>query len=106
LGSYDEIIIGELNCFGIKTIKDLDNLIESENILQYYDNTINYSDLGFLRDAMIFKDIDHYFDKCWKGHWIAETSDCLLWGRKYGIKKIEKVISKHKITADDEDYLK
>lgn len=94
-GSSDEIIISELNCFGIKTIEGLDNLINSEDILQYYDDTIDYSEMGFLRDLMIFKDIDRYFDNCWKNDWKADMSDCSLWKKKYGNKKIEKVIAKH-----------
>lgn len=77
-GSCDEKIIEELRNFGIKSILDIDELIERidkdkmHSLLEFYSN--DKSTIGFLRDIMIIDNPDKYFS-LWKDNWILGPED-------------------------------
>ncbi|ALR29425.1 hypothetical protein ATE47_02245 [Chryseobacterium sp. IHB B 17019] len=65
----EEIVIQELNDFGISTIKELDDIIPeklSEKLKQY---KVLTNLLGILRDVMLINDYKKYFKNCYKDKW-------------------------------------
>jgi putative GTP pyrophosphokinase len=83
------ILIEELNGMGIKTLKDLDDIIPSDFIEKHnkiaidpdYDNNF----LGIVRDILIIKFKELYFKEVWKKSWSwieIPTADLY---REYGI---------------------
>ncbi len=75
LNGDDKEIIDELSAFGIKKLKDLDEII-SEKILYATKHTLregNY--LGLLRDIMILHDTKKYFEEAWQKSWEVMATD-------------------------------
>lgn len=64
-------VVSELSNFGIKSLKDLDVLITPEFFEQSRDVNIKTTDLGLLRDIMMYEDFDRYFKHSWQAHWHA-----------------------------------
>ncbi|WP_051623594.1 GTP pyrophosphokinase [Clostridium hydrogeniformans] len=65
ISTVEEAIINELRDFGIKTLDQLDSMLEKYTLNEIEHE--NYS--GLLRDHMIVNDIEKYFSKCWNRHW-------------------------------------
>lgn len=65
-------VLGELNSFGIKTLKDI-NLLLTDDFFEAYHKyrSGEDTDAGFLRDIMMFKNFNLYFEKCWQNAWNA-----------------------------------
>lgn len=72
--NYDDVIIEELQLFGIKNLKDLENIIPP-NINQYikkiFDKNQIGNFLGILRDFMIITNPEKYFEFSWRNKWEA-----------------------------------
>lgn len=94
-----EIMIRELNMFGVADLKQLDDLIEK--ITSKYPAIKSNSMLGFLRAIMMLDDIDKYF-KCvfigqhkpWQGIRPSMLENLL---QKYEQPEIDKILNKYKI---------
>ena len=71
---YEKKVLEEMRIFGIKTLKDLDDIIPAdlvEKVLLYelsQENLrVNYA--GLLRYIMMIVDIEKYFSQCWQNNW-------------------------------------
>lgn len=65
-------VIEELENFGITDLKTLDKLINEK--LELLNNVKIQTEIGFLRDIMLFTDINKYFEKSWplsKSKWVG-----------------------------------
>lgn len=83
-------VIDELHDFGVGTLQDLAPLLSKDflNALKAAGGTT--SQVGFLRKAMIYADIDKYFSEAWKSHWVgmsASTAEMIR--NKWGKEKLE-----------------
>lgn len=68
----DDVILKELDDFGIKNLKDLNDIIPADiddSYRQLPNANENNSFLGLLRDLMILKDAEQYFNKAWNENW-------------------------------------
>lgn len=96
LGKTDKLFL-ELRNFGIRTLAELDRIL-SPAFLEAVTRTDSYraTDLGVLRDAMMYADIEKYFGRCWNGHWNGtdEASIDLL-SSKYGRETVLKILNKY-----------
>ncbi|MDX8399442.1 MAG: hypothetical protein R8K20_04265, partial [Gallionellaceae bacterium] len=94
-------VIDELKDFGISTLDKLDALYSDEIINKF--SSMNSNSYSFLRDAMMFQDIDRYFADAWNGHWGGMEYDdgykALL--DKYGREKVSMVLNKYNIDSYD-----
>jgi hypothetical protein len=86
-------VIDELHRFGISTLQDLNKLMSPEFLDEMKrtppDTT---SQIGFLRRAMMYSDIDRYFSSAWRGTWnrMLKSSRDML-SHKWGEKKVETI---------------
>ena len=97
-----EVVINELRRFGIKTLYDLEKILSQElfKSLAKYGQSANY--IAFLRDAMMYADIDRYFDLAWRGAWggIDEVAFAIL-SEKYGEDHVRTVLDNYGIDRID-----
>ncbi|MDF2892853.1 MAG: hypothetical protein K0R80_3220 [Clostridia bacterium] len=70
-------LINELNDFGIKTLRDLDNITPKNFIEKIEQHQRNTNFIGCTRDLMMIHDSERYFKDVWKGHWGGLDSDTL-----------------------------
>ena len=107
-------IIDELNEFGIKTIRQLDNIIPedmAEKMIQYQgQEETNF--IGCVRDIMLINNSDKYFGKIWRTKWSGidkGSIDFISYYNEDFITHIEKYqidISNRYVEEDDyeDDY--
>ncbi|WP_127550582.1 GTP pyrophosphokinase family protein [Paenibacillus amylolyticus] len=70
-------IIRELNDFGLKSIYDLDKLIHDAPLVLMTDNFT-----GYLRNVMMYTDMQRYFSEAWNAHWSGlERSEVKMWDK-------------------------
>jgi len=108
-GEYNDykklnIIVGEVKDFGIKKISDLDALITKEFISAYIKHITSTTTIGFLRDILLYSNIDNYFNLSWKKNWTSADSETLrLLEEKYGHTKATNILREYDISIDDTD---
>jgi putative GTP pyrophosphokinase len=102
LESTLNIAVKELKYFGVSTIADFDNLI-SKDYLKKFTEIISKNTLtGFIRDVMMYSDIDQYFEKSWQMSWNitdSKTKDFLI--SRYSINKVKSIFSRHNLYLGD-----
>lgn len=84
----DKEIIGEINRFGLKTIQEFDNIIKKyEDILRGLLHTFENerSSYAFIRNVLIFEDIEKYF-ATYENIWLIQEDDPTIdfLTKKYG----------------------
>ena len=97
----DSGIIDELQDFGAGEIADIDRMLTPEFMaaLPHLEGRPDYR--GVLRHAMVWSDIDQYFQKAWKKRWcIGATWSPDFWARKYGREKVKQILKSTGITRD------
>lgn len=106
-GEVDAVVVDELRNFGIKTVGDFRRLI-AENGERTFSGEATYAYPGVIRDAMMFADIDKYFDDAWAENWRAcEPSTIDRLSEKYPDKDVEALFNTLGIyidSFDDADY--
>jgi ppGpp synthetase/RelA/SpoT-type nucleotidyltranferase len=70
----DNILINELNDFGIKNLKEIEEIINQEYLDYLLDSNRHINITGFLRNVMIIKDAQKYFNICYKDSWNVLSS--------------------------------
>ena len=103
--SVDSRFFDELYAFGIETVSDLLDLFDDEFIEKFKsigdEDTNTY---GIIRDAMMYKDINSYFEVAWPlNKWGATNhAGFNLLASKYG-DLVLKLFKKYEIDVLDED---
>lgn len=96
--SWQEIILEELSNFWISYLKDLDKIIPKDiikNIKSHQKDETNF--LWMLRNFMILKDSDKYFQKCYHQSWSIESlEDEYNFFKAYWL-EVGEMISKYEI---------
>jgi hypothetical protein len=97
---YSDILINELNDMGIKTLKDLEAIIPSDYVDKYnesideIDSSNNF--LSLIRDFLIIKYNELYFEKAWKESWYSIENSAVNLLRKY-ITNIDELIERYNL---------
>lgn len=92
-GALDDLV-PELRDFGIDRLNQLDILFTPDFLKNYDIHGITTNAFGFIRDAMMYADLEKYLNKAWKSRWSgfeAYGLDPLI--RKYGSKVIHTLKS-------------
>jgi putative GTP pyrophosphokinase len=92
----DEDIIDELRVFGIITLSDLDRILSVDlfTSVSKHQEFENY--IGLLRDAMMYADLDRYFDVAWRNSWEGIDDDTIaLLAEKYGKRQVTEILSNY-----------
>lgn len=102
LGLIDTHIINELKRFGVKTIHDLSRIFSKELIELHNTSYSETTDAGLLRDAMIFNDIDKYFEECWPElKWTSMDIETVSFiSEKYGPDKVDEILDHQDIVLE------
>jgi len=88
------ILVEEVKDFGITRLSQLADLLTSEFVEKYDRFIKNTNEGGFIRDILLFANIDKYFKKSWKHHWNGTDSDSVnLIIDKYGREKLDSIES-------------
>ena len=91
-------VIEELGDFSVKTLADLQSILTPEYIEAFEKSQNRRNYIGFLRLAMMYADLDRYFQQSWKKHWSALTHTSRVFlNSKYGEEKIKDTIAKYKL---------
>lgn len=101
-GSRDDIskiLISELENMGIKTLKQLDEIIPSKIkkfSIEYKKRGSNFA--GIIRNILIIHDVDAYFKKAWNRNWTLMDTISINRYKEFGI-NIESYLKKYNITT-------
>jgi putative GTP pyrophosphokinase len=93
------LVTAELREFGISTLQELNHIL-NEQFLRACGKfqKPNMTWLGFLRRAMMFSDLDRYFEKAWEKHWIATDKSMVdFLSEKYSKAKISRIFEANEI---------
>jgi putative GTP pyrophosphokinase len=96
------IAVKELKYFGIDTISDFDELISENYLEKFFKQKSTNTIVGFVRDSMMYSDIDKYFEKAWKTGWNItdpETRDLLV--NRYNFDKIKSIFDSYNLLLGD-----
>jgi putative GTP pyrophosphokinase len=99
-----DVAIDELQRYGITTISALDRLF-SEGVFQRVRSIAKSArtEIGLLRDAMIFADPDKYFETAWKNAWeVLDKNSHVAMVKAFGEKRVNSWLRKYKIEIDSE----
>lgn len=100
-------LIKELRAFGVRTLAALDQLLNPDFLAardNFPDDT-GTTEFGLLRDAMMYKDIDRYFERAHKGKaWgrLDEPTYNMLADR-FGGAKVDQIMSQYDVDLEDQD---
>lgn len=90
-----EEVVEELVSFGYKAIQEIEDDLDSYGIVLREDRSC----IGLLRDLMIIKDCEKYFNVAYNDHWqFTYKSEVEYWKEK-GSENVEKYLSDHRITV-------
>ena len=86
-------VIDELRAFGAEKLSDLDRMLNQKFLNFLKENEGFTSVLGLLRRAMIYSDVDRYFDLAWQQHWrgISDATKELI-KQKYSQAKLRAIL--------------
>jgi hypothetical protein len=94
--SITDVVVRELQEFGVKTIKDLADLA-TDSFVEAHEKYIPYTtQRGFLRELMMYSDLSTYLTKAWNKNWEACSSETFaLLSSKYGTASVNKLFDEH-----------
>jgi putative GTP pyrophosphokinase len=85
-------VIDELDGFGVKTIEGVRGLLSARFLDDFKKVKGQTTQVGLLRKAMMYADIDRYFSQAWHNNWtiMANSSNTLL-RKKWGDEKVQSI---------------
>lgn len=98
---FDDLIIKELELFGVKNLAELDKIIPknfSENLVKAHSLNETATFVGIIRDLMIINDSEKYFKDVWQNNWGRIDNEAINFYRQYGI-DIDEIIDRYKLTV-------
>lgn len=101
----DEDVISELKRFGINSLADLAALFEAALIEQWKNARIPLTYIGILRDAMMYKDVDLYFNRAWMKSWTGWDADTLrLLNARYDVQKVQDIMNRYELEVEEDEW--
>ncbi|MBD5532770.1 MAG: hypothetical protein HDQ98_11350 [Lachnospiraceae bacterium] len=91
-----EKVVEELVKFGYKTIQEIEDDLNSHEIVSERKNTY----IGLLRDLMIIKDCKKYFDVAYNGHWQGTSNSKVKFWKKNGAEDVERFLFDYGIMVE------
>lgn len=85
-------VIDELHRFGVKSLKDVQQLMSGKFLDDLKSMKTKTTEVGLLRKAMMYSDIEKYFREAWQRSWIRMTPSSLaLMNHKWGHQKVASI---------------
>ncbi|MCD6051059.1 MAG: hypothetical protein K0Q55_2462 [Verrucomicrobia bacterium] len=98
------VLIDECARFGLKQIEQLNALVTDDFISAQKKHLRENSDIGFIRDLMMFSDFDKYFAESFKGQWlVADEASVDFLSEKYPREVIGQVFQMNGIYVIDHE---
>ena len=104
----DKEMVNELISFGVSKVHDLYDICNRTFIDSYLERSFGYQNTyGFLRDAMMYYDIDRYFNQSWPvSRWSGTTEESIrLLSEKYGVTVRSHFVSRDMDILEEDEYL-
>jgi putative GTP pyrophosphokinase len=93
-----EVVVKELNQFGATIISDLDALFTAEFFAALKGRVKTTTEIGLFRKAMMYADLDRYFDRSWGEKWREmNASTRRLLEHKYGAPRLGEFLGRFEI---------
>jgi hypothetical protein len=97
-------LLNELSAFGIKTLADLTPLLNDDffEARERHPEREGTNEIGLIRDAMMYADIDRYFETAFNSHWAGlDEASCDMLVSKYGSAKVHGLLARHGLDVID-----
>lgn len=95
-------LVQELAAFGVRGVRDLDALLDDEYLRAAEALAGDRTDVGLVRTAMMWKDIDRYFATAYRGAWqVVEAYSHAVLARRYPESGLEEVCRRYDIELDE-----
>ncbi len=94
-------VVEEVLRFGYRNIQEIDNDLDGkvkDNIEEYLSSKPKSTYIGLLRNLMIIKDANKYFDIAYNGDWKKTSEDTLAFWETCGIENIKMLLEKNNIS--------
>ena len=97
-------LLSELNDYGIKTVEDLQKILNDDFLLAFDShNSEDTTEFGLIRDAMMFENIEKYFELAYKSRWNGiDVEGVNMLNKKYGTDYTRMILDKYKIGVIDD----
>lgn len=99
-GDITDDVVRELRSFGVSTIGDLKSIATRDLIAEIQTNKRIQTRVGFLRDVMMFENLEKYF-LCSPNWGLIGLNDAKMFADKYGAEKIANLFCEHGISVND-----
>ncbi len=96
-----EQVVEELVRFGYKTIQEIDDDINSYK--DFYEEKDTY--IGVLRNLMMIKDCEKYFDVAYQDNWGSISRACVELLRERGARDIDRYLEENGVTFEDDELV-
>ncbi len=91
-----DLAVGELKNFGVNTIADFERLLSDSFLKAMARHVLSTTAVGFFRKAMMYADIDRYFERAWKKRWVGMSPETrTLLTERYGADKVRATLEKY-----------
>lgn len=95
------VLIKELRDYGVVDLRELAELFTDEVIATSRKANAELAVPGLIRDAMLFNDVDKYFDKAWNHNWGAiDAGSYLALTQKYGRRHVDQLFDENDISRE------
>jgi putative GTP pyrophosphokinase len=93
-----EVLVRELNQFGVSIVDDLRKLFTPDFFAALNKTVKTSTEIGLFRKAMMYSDLDRYFDRSWEEKWREmNASSRRLLNQKYGETKLKNILTQYGI---------
>jgi hypothetical protein len=87
--------------FGIHTVSDLDRIMTDEYFATLIKYQIYPTYYMLLENAMMYHDLDHYFEKAWQNRWqMSDFGTIDILNEKYGEVNVKEVFNKYEVISE------
>lgn len=98
--------IAELHSFGISTLNDLEVLLSGDYLNKIVEYPESNTVAGFLRKAMMYKNLEKYFSECWDEHFSAlSTTTYDFLKSKYSTEEINGILKKYGVEYSPRKFI-
>lgn len=95
----------ELKSFGVKTRRDLRTLLDSGVARVWKGLSTPNTWIGGIRDSMMFKDPERYFDRAWSRHWEGMDEETYSWLVKiHGKERVDQLLDAYGLEVAGDEY--
>lgn len=99
VGTNLDLSVQELRDYGASSLEDVDKLFTAELVAAHKKHIGSNTMTGLARVAMLYADLEGYFERAWKERWRQIKGNIVdMLGKKYTDQTVTEVLDKHRIS--------